>query len=287
MEQFGFKRTVSICQFIKYRKLYFMKDTVEKLLSNRKKYYSKQGEDGLLAFVLSKIPDKTGWCVELGAWDGKSESNTYYFISHLGYHGVMIEADLLKYNLLRENLKAYDTICINAFVRPEGENKLDNILSSTFIPKQFDLLSIDVDGDDYHIWQSLTNYQPKVVIIEINIRDKPGVKRINKIGSPIFKGDTGISISSMWGITGYIGTSISSMTELALSKQYSLLANVHCNAIFVRREYLNLFHDREVTPEEVFTYEGHRISELSFKEMRSLGWRRIIKKKRGFGEGDG
>ena len=255
-----------------------MKDTVEKLLSHRKKYYSQQGEDGLLAFILSKIPDKTGWCVELGAWDGKSESNTYYFISHLGYHGVMIEADPLKYNLLRENLKAYDTICVNAYVRPQGGNSLDNILSLTSIPTHFDLLSIDVDGDDYHIWQSLYAYHPNVVIIEINIRDKPGVKRLNKPGSPIFMDNTGTSSSSMWGITGYIGTSISSMTELAISKQYCLLANVHCNAIFIRREYLNLFHDREVTPSEVFTYEGHHISELAFSEMRSLGLRRIIEK---------
>jgi hypothetical protein len=258
-----------------------MKNTVEKLLRHRETFFSQQGEDGLLAFVLSKIPNKTGWCVEFGAWDGKSESNTHYFISQQSYHGVMIEADPLKYNLLRENMKAYDTICVNAFVRPEGENKLDNILSLTPIPKQFDLLSIDVDGDDYHVWQSLDKYQPTVVIIEINIRDKPGVKRINKPGSPIVRGNTGTSISSMWGITGYTGTSISSMTELAISKQYSLLANVHCNAIFVRREYLNLFHDREVTPDEVFTYEDHRISELSFGEMRSLGWRRIIEKKVG------
>ncbi len=256
-----------------------MKDTVEKLLRHRKTFFSQQGEDGLLAFVLSKIPDKTGWCVELGAWDGKSESNTYYFISQQNYHGVMIEADSLKYNLLRKNMKAYDTICVNAFVRPEGENKLDNILSLTPIPQQFDLLSIDVDGDDYHVWQSLNKYQPKVVIIEINIRDKPGVKRVNKPGSPIVRSNSGIGISSMWGITGYIGTSISSMTDLAISKQYSLLANVHCNAIFVRREFLNLFHDREVTPDEVFTYEGHPIGELSFSEMRSLGWRRIIEKK--------
>ncbi len=256
-----------------------MKDTVEKLLSHRKTFFSQQGEDGLLTFVLSRIPDKTGWCVEFGAWDGKSESNTYYFISQQNYHGVMIEADPLKYNLLRENMKAYDTICVNAFVRSEGKNKLDNILSLTPIPKQFDLLSIDVDGDDYHVWQSLDKYQPKVVIIEINIRDKPGVKRINKPGSPIVQGNTGTSISSMWGISGYTGTSISSMTELAINKQYSLLANIHCNAIFVKREYLNLFHDRVVTPDEVFTYEGHRISELSFDEMRNLGWRRIIEKK--------
>ncbi len=257
-----------------------MKDTVDKLLSHRKIFFSRQGEDGLLAFVLSKIPDKTGWCVELGAWDGKSESNTYYFISQQSYHGVMIEADPMKYNLLRENLKEYDTICINAYVRADGETKLDNILSNTSIPKEFDLLSIDVDGDDYHIWQSLDNYQPKVVIVEINIHDKPGVKRINRLGSPISLDNIGTSTSSMWGITGYTGTSISSMTELAVSKRYSLLANIHCNAIFVRREYLNLFHDREVTPDEVFTYEGHRISELSFAEMRSLGLRRIIAKKK-------
>jgi hypothetical protein len=255
-----------------------MKDTVEKLLRHRKIFFSQQGEDGLLAFVLSKIPDKTGWCVEFGAWDGKSESNTYYFISQQSYHGVMIEADPLKYNLLRENMKAYDTICVNAFVRPEGKNKLDNILSLTPIPKQFDLLSIDVDGDDYHVWQSLDQYQPKVVIIEINIRDKPGVKRINKLGSSLARSNAGTNIPSMLGITGYTGTSISSMTELAISKQYSLLANVHCNAIFVRREYINLFYNREVTPNEVFTYEGYRISELSFDEMRSLGLRRIIEK---------
>lgn len=255
-----------------------MKDTVEKLLSHRKTFFSREGEDGLLAYVLSKIPDKTGWCVEFGAWDGKSDSNTYYFILQQSYRGVMIEADPLKYNLLRENLKAYDTICINAFVRPEGENKLDNILSLTPVPKQFDLLSIDVDGDDYHVWQSLDKYQPKVVIIEINVLDKPGVKRIQKLGVPSVWSNTGTSISSMWGVTDSTGTSISSMTELAIRKQYSLLANVHCNAIFVRREYINLFYDREVTPDEVFTYEGHRISELSFGEMRHLGWRRIAEK---------
>jgi hypothetical protein len=256
-----------------------MKDTVEKLLSYRKRYFSKRGEDGLLAFVLSKIPDRTNWCVEFGAWDGKSESNTYYFISQQGYHGVMIEADPFKYDLLCENMKAHGTICINAFVRSEGENKLDNILSLTPVPKEFDLLSIDVDGDDYHIWKSLDAYQPKIVIIEINIRDKPGVRRINKPGRPIVRGDSGTNVSSMWGITGYTGTSLSSMTELAVSKHYSLLANVHCNAAFVRCEYLHLFHDREVTPDEVFTYEGHRLRELSFREMRSLGCRQIIERR--------
>jgi hypothetical protein len=255
-----------------------MKDTVEKLLSHRKTFFSRSGEDGLLAYVLATIPDKTGWCVELGAWDGKSESNTYYFIAQQNYQGVMIEADPLKYNRLVGNMKEYGTVCMNAFVRPDGENKLDNLLNITPLPKHFDLLSIDVDGDDYHVCQSLERYEPKVVIIEINLKDKPGVKHVNKPRAPI--ADSGISSSSTLGITGYIGTSISSMTDLANRKGYNLLANIHCNAIFVKRDYLNLFHNAEVTPEEVFTYEGYRVSELSFAEMRSLGWRKVLEKLR-------
>src|SRR5271157_886887 len=255
-----------------------MKYTVEKLLRHRKTFFSQHGEDGLLVFVMSKIPDKTGWCVELGAWDGKEASNTYYLVSQYGYRGVMIEADPSKYDLLTKNMRAYGTICINKFVRPDGENKVDSILSQTPIPRQFDLLSIDVDGDDYHVWQSLSRYEPKIVIIEINIRDKPGVKRINRPGSTIGLGNAKTSPPSMLGVTGYSGTSITSMTELATSKGYRVFANVGCNAIFVRSDYLSLFHDREVTPSEVFTYEGHRIGELSSVEMRRLGWRRILAK---------
>lgn len=253
-----------------------MKYAIEKLLRHRKVFYSQNGEDGFLRFVLSRMPDKTGWCVEFGAWDGKSESNTHYFITQQGYHGIMIEADPRKYHLLCENMKPHGTICINSFVRPEGENSLDSNLSLTSCPKEFDLLSIDVDGDDYYIWQSLRKYRPRVVIIEINSRFKPGVRCTNKQTSPIVQNMPGSRISSMCGISGYKGTSISSMTDLAISKGYSLLANIKCNAIYVRSEYLNIFYDREVTPDEVFTYEDYHINELSFIEIRKLLWKKIL-----------
>ncbi len=81
---------------------------------------------------------------------------------------------------------------------------LDEILSKTKITNNFDLLSIDIDGDDYHVWEAMDRYQPKVVIIEINIRDKPDITRINVTGTPV-----------RWGITG---TSIKSMVELGEKK---------------------------------------------------------------------
>lgn len=255
-----------------------MKDSVEELLRHQRKFYSREGEDGLLAYVLRKLPSRTGWCVEFGAWDGKSESNTHYLISEMGYHGIMIEADPSKFKSLCENMKRYDTICINAFVRSQGPSSLDCILRQTPIPKDFDLLSIDVDGEDYQVWKHLANYEPKVVIVEINTRDKPGVMRVHNQASQVLKGKSGTSSLSTMGTYGYTGTSISAMTEMASKKGYSLLANVHCNAVYVKREFLHLFYEREVAPEEVFLYVEHGIRELSLKEMRHLGWRRILEK---------
>ena len=51
----------------------------------------------------------------------------------------------------------------------KGENSLPEILSKHNIRKDFDFLSIDVDGTDYYIWESLEKkYNPKVVCIEFN-----------------------------------------------------------------------------------------------------------------------
>jgi hypothetical protein len=58
---------------------------------------------------------------------------------------------------------------LNAFVDyNDTENSLDNLLSKTNIPVDFDVLSIDIDSYDYQVWKSLKNYSPKIVIIEIN-----------------------------------------------------------------------------------------------------------------------
>jgi hypothetical protein len=241
-----------------------MKKSVRMLLSNRKRYFSQNGEDGVLDFILRRLPDRDKWCVEFGAWDGKYLSNTYHFITKGGYNGVLIEGDSSKCSLLSINMKDYQVICINKFVDFEGEDKLDNILATTSIPRNFDLLSIDIDGNDYQVWESLSNYSPKVVIIEINIRDKPSVVRINQPGDPY-----------VWGKSG---TSIKSMTELGERKGYCLIANVSCNAIFVKEEYYNLFYDERITANDVFLFEGHSLNELTLAELRHLGWKKFTTK---------
>jgi hypothetical protein len=219
-----------------------------------------------LEYGLLRLPQTGRWCVEFGAWDGKYLSNTYYFITRKGYKGVLIEMDPQRCVQLRNNMQPCKALCVNAAVGCQGDDRLDRILAATPIPVDFDLLSIDVDGDDYHIWQAFVEYTPKVVIIEINVRDKPGIDRVNVRGSPM-----------VWGVSG---TSIKSMTALARSKGYSLIAHAGCNAINVRNEYRCLFHDAEVSPEDVFTYEGHSIGELTLAEMSRLGshWPRVFRR---------
>lgn len=241
-----------------------MNPQVEKLLKHRKRYFSQNGEDGFLEFVLLKLPQRTNWCVEFGAWDGVHLSNTYYFIKEKGFRGVLIEGETDRYEILKKNMTPYGAICVNRFVDYQGNNTLDGILAETPIPTDFDLLSIDIDSVDYQVWQSLQNYHPKVVIIEINIRDKPTVDRVNKPGAPY-----------VWGESG---SSIRSITEMASLKGYSLLANISCNAVYVKNEYLHLFLDKPVSPEEIFLYEGHSYRELTGAEKKHLGFSKSFAK---------
>lgn len=232
----------------------------------RKTYFSQNGEDGMLEHILSKIPNNK-WAVEFGAWDGKYLSNTYHFIERHGYSAILIEGDGAKMMDLKRNTEQFgDKVkCINAFVEPSGSNSLDNLLKSTTIPVDFDLLSIDIDGMDYFIWKSLLNYRPKVVIIEINIADKPGRDRIHNDAKSEY----------VWGESG---SSIDAVKKLANEKDYALIANVACNAIFVDRKYLNNYFAAEPSTREVFTYESFDLSQLTFSEAKDKGYEHFIAK---------
>src|SRR5579872_645620 len=133
--------------------------------------YSQFGEDGIVAEIIHRIElhiaiDK--WCVEFGAWDGVYLSNSYQLIKNKGYKAVLIEGDAKRHADLCKNIPSDEVIKLCEFVHFEGASSLDNILKKTNIPVDFDFMSIDIDGCDYHIWASLTDYRPKVICIEFN-----------------------------------------------------------------------------------------------------------------------
>lgn len=140
------------------------------LLKYGKNITSQSGEDGILEKVFSLIGVRNEWCVEFGAHDGKLHSNTYSLIQDRGWNGVLIEADSGRFDELVENYRGNDRAHLLRFWvgYTEGKDTLDDVLAGTSIPVDPDLVSIDVDGNDWHIWHSLKKYRPRAVVIEFN-----------------------------------------------------------------------------------------------------------------------
>lgn len=213
------------------------------LIKYRKNYYSQSGEDGVTEEIFKIIGVRKGWCVEFGAWDGIHLSNTYHFIKDKKWHSVLIEANRKRYTQLVNNLKGTSSICINSFVETSGKNSLDNILSKTRIPANFDLLSVDIDGNDYHIWKSLKKYNPKLVIIEFN----PTI--------PIE-----VEFTQLQDPTAHQGSSLTALIRMAKNKGYELIATTRTNAFFIQKKYLPLFKIPDNSPSAIWTNREKTIS---------------------------
>lgn len=196
--------------------------------------FSQFGEDGIIEKIFEILPEhEVYWCVEFGAWDGKHLSNTYELVANQNWKGILIEGNPKKIPDLINTYKGNkNAILINRLVSFKGTNTLDNIFKETYIPVDFDLLSIDIDGNDYHVWESLKNYQPKVVIIEFN----------PSIPSDIdFIQEKNLALNH--------GNSLLSLIKLGKLKGYELIATTACNGIFVKDEYYDLFeiNDNSIT----------------------------------------
>jgi len=196
------------------------------LLKFARNTYSQSGEDGVLEEVFNIIGTKNKWCVEFGAWDGLYLSNTANFIRHHGWNAVMIEGDPVRAEQIRANHPGNDKVQpICTWVGFEkGVNTIDKILSETAIPKDFDLISIDVDSVDWYVWESIVEYRPRVVIVEFNGQVPNEV---------IFVQDRDMSLSE--------GCSLAALIELGKQKGYELVSVVGPNGIFVVKEEFDKF----------------------------------------------
>jgi len=139
----------------------------------KKNVHSQNGEDGIIEELFKRLNITDGYVCEFGACDGIINSNTFNLVKK-GFKAVYIEADKNLYNKLVKTAGWLPKImAINARVDHNNTHQsLDNILKTTPIPKDFDLLSIDIDSYDYQVWESLKDYKPKIVIIEIDSRIK-------------------------------------------------------------------------------------------------------------------
>ena len=182
---------------------------------------SQYGEDGVIDKILDLIGRAHPWCVEFGAWDGKYLSNTWDLINNRGWSGVLIESDEQRCAALAKlhSGRVAEIFVECAKVSWEGESSLDNVLGRTPIPNNFDVLSIDIDGNDWHVWNALKNYRPRLVVIEFN----------ESAGNELyFVQDADPALNQ--------GASLLALIDLAKRKGYELVATTCGNAFFVQAE---------------------------------------------------
>ncbi len=199
--------------------------------------HSQNGEDGIVLEILRRILGDSkyrepGLCVEFGAWDGIKFSNTFRLIEEFSYRGFYIEGDEERFQALLKTSARYKSITpVKAMVdpNPDSDLTLDKILLAHQCPDEIDILSIDVDSCDLDIWESVNEYRPKIVIIEINSSLWPGI---------IIRQAPNIR-----------GNSFSATLNVAREKQYTLVCHTG-NMIFVANEYLG----RCAVPKRFITY---------------------------------
>ncbi|MDJ0741057.1 MAG: hypothetical protein QNJ91_15180 [Gammaproteobacteria bacterium] len=228
--------------------------------------HSQSGEDGILAKMLQIVPETTGWCVEFGAWDGKHKSNTYELIDKRSYNAVLIEGSAERFVDLQTTFAGNERVHpVNAFVGFEPDDNLDTLLRRTPIPNRFDILSIDIDGNDYHVWEAITEYQASIVLIEYN----PTIPSAVDFVQPR---DMGCNQ----------GNSIKSVVELGERKGYELVCVTALNCIFVRKEIYDLFSIADnsiyaLRPDEskvTWIFNGYD-GTVFVRGYGRLGWHRI------------
>jgi hypothetical protein len=180
---------------------------------------SQNGEDGILAEIFRRIQPRSRLCVEFGAWDGKHLSNTWALWHESGWSALLIEGDRERFLRLQESISSFPAVkAVHAYVAATGPSRLDSLLAAEGVgPDGIDLLSIDIDGDDYHVWSSMEVFCPRVVVIEYNPTIPPELDLVQRQGE-------------------YFGASAAALTRLAKEKGYGLAACTATNCIYVRQD---------------------------------------------------
>jgi hypothetical protein len=198
--------------------------------------FSQNGEDGVLAELLRRLGTTSRWFVEFGIENG-TEGNCVFLADVMGWSGLFMEpADDAYEELLRKYSANPRVRTERAFVRPDN---VEELFARAGVPAEPDVLSIDVDGNDYWVWEAITEYSPRIVVIEYNAH-WPAQARWVQPYDP----------ESVWQRTDHQGASLGALRSLGERKGYRLIHTelTGNNAFFVRADVPAVLPAPEVIP---------------------------------------
>ena len=203
-------------------------DSPKKLTRYEFKVFSQAGEDGIISEIFNRIGTTNKFFVEFGVGNGLENNSAYLLVK--GWQSYWIEGSERFCKSIRqsfEDLIADQQLTLkNTFIT--GEN-IEDLFRKGNVPTELDLLSIDIDGNDYWVWQAITNYRPRVVILEYNAIYPPESSWVMQYNP-----------SHQWKYNSHMGSSLKALEKLGHQKGYKLVACSFSgvNAFFVREDLL-------------------------------------------------
>lgn len=213
------------------------------------KLFSQSDEDGIIAEIFRRIGTTNRVFVEFGAEIG-TENNTRALLE-AGWTGLWIEGNpdyvgSIKWNF-RDRIRKGALRFVDRYVTRENINRLigrPKFWGGAGIRGEIDFLSIDIDGNDYHVFEAINVVNPRVVCLEHNHCHAPGAEYIMSY-DPNYR----------WGAgrTDF-GASLTSMAQLAGRKGYTLVgcALYGANGFYVRNDLIEGRFEGPFTPERLF-----------------------------------
>lgn len=207
----------------------------KRLLRYGFKMYSQCDEDGIIQEIFNRIGVAHRTFIEFGVETG-IECNTASLLIG-GWKGLWIESAGQDAAHIRRTLASFlqdgSLKVVESLVTAENVNALFEQAGFT---GEIDLLSIDIDYNDYWVWKAVNVVKPRVVVIEYNATLRPPLSLVVPYAP-----------SAAWNGSNYFGASLEALARLGRSKGYRLVgcSMSGVNAFFVRDD---LCGDRFLDP---------------------------------------
>lgn len=210
------------------------------------KVFSQWDEDGIIQYLINKVPVGSKTFIEFGV-GSYEESNTRFLLMNNNWQGMVLDSSIEEVRYIRSDpiYWQYDLTADQAWITRENINEL---LSQAGFGSDLGLLSIDVDGNDYWIWEAVQSVSPRIVIVEYN-----SLFGLHPVSVPYSRDfdRTRAHVSNL-----YFGCSLAALHHLARKKGYVFVGSdiAGHDAFFVRSDVAGAL--RDVEPADVFVPSG-------------------------------
>jgi len=207
-------------------------NVVECLADAEYQVYSQWGEDGILEWLIQRLPISSKRFVEFGVENYK-EANTRFLLIIRNWKGLIMDASPDYMQSVRQDdiYWRYDLNAVSTFINRDNINEL---ISKNGFGGEVGVLSIDIDGNDYWVWEAIVTTIPDIVVCEYNAV----FGDVHPISIPY---DPDFFRTHAHASNLYFGASINALCLLAARKGYELVGTnrAGCNAFFVRRDLVS------------------------------------------------